>query len=103
MTHILANQAKALAFAARLAELHPSLPAPGWGISHCAKDELALCFLDAPFAVEAWRKALMVPAAEVTCEQGDDGRLTLGFETEIDGVLVRAFTILSNKQPGAAA
>ncbi|MFE0727895.1 hypothetical protein ACFW2X_06525 [Streptomyces antibioticus] len=104
MTFTLADQAQALALAARLAVLHPSLPAAGLGVSHHADaPALDLCFLDAPAAVEAWREALHVPLAEMTCTQRDDGRLTVQFEATVDGVLVRAFTILSNKQPEGVA
>ncbi|MFG3090635.1 hypothetical protein ACGGAI_23725 [Streptomyces antibioticus] len=98
MTFTLADQAQALA----LAELHPSLPAAGLGVSHC-EGALTLCFLNAPSEVEAWREALHVPVAEMTCKRRADGQTTVGFTATVDGVPVEAFTILSAKQPEGAA
>ncbi|MGW0869897.1 hypothetical protein ACWD3Z_05325 [Streptomyces sp. NPDC002740] len=103
MTFTFADQAQALAVAARLAELHPSLPAPGLSLSHCEKNALNLCFLDGPADVEAWRVALHVPATEMTCKDRTDGRRIIGFDATVDGVSVQAFSIFGDKQPEGAA
>ncbi|MEU6535568.1 hypothetical protein [Streptomyces sp. NPDC047000] len=78
------HMAPALAFAARLAESHPALPAPSVTCTGIFAERLSLA-LDAPGEVEAWREVLHVPVEEVDVTPLADGLARIGFDVLVGG------------------
>jgi hypothetical protein len=96
--------APALAFVARLAELHPTLPAPHMTVSSIIAGRVSI-LLDGPAEIEAWREVLLVPAEALDSGVRHDGGLRMGFHSEVNGVQFDVFTHFDQAQPqeGAAA
>ncbi|MFD4787857.1 hypothetical protein ACFWN1_12545 [Streptomyces sp. NPDC058459] len=89
--------APTLAFAARIAELHPQLPAPNLGTNPYMPNELSLC-LASVADVEAWREALHVPVDQMHFGAHGNGGLVVEFEAAVEGVVVRAFVLFRSDE-----
>ncbi|KJK40263.1 hypothetical protein UK15_07935 [Streptomyces variegatus] len=94
--------APALAFVARLAELHPGLTAPSLTFSGIFPNRVSLCMDSAP-EIEAWREALHIPTENVNFSVGADGQMRVGFDAEVSGIEFHAFARFATKQEEAAA
>lgn len=94
--------APALAFVARLAVLHPTLPAPSLDFSGIFPNRVRLCMDSAP-EIEAWREALHVPTEAVDFSVRSDGRMRIGFDAKVNGVEFHAFASVAAQKEGATA
>jgi hypothetical protein len=106
MTNIIGfgHMAPALAFAARLAQLHPELPAPSLTNSGIFAERLTLC-LDGPDEVEAWREVLHVPTKDMDFTELKNGALRVGFDALVGGFEIDVFAHFEPAAPlvGGAA
>ena len=94
--------APALAFVARLAELHPGLTAPSLTFSGIFPNRVSLC-MDSASEIEAWREALHVPAEDLAFSVGANGQMRIGFDAEVKGVEFHAFARFAAETEEAAA
>ncbi|MFD7884037.1 hypothetical protein ACFV3N_16560 [Streptomyces bauhiniae] len=89
--------APTLAFATRVAELHPQLPAPSLSTHPHKPNELSLYFTSVA-DVEAWREALHVPVDQVYFGAHQDDRLVVEFEATVEGIAIRAFALFDSAE-----
>jgi hypothetical protein len=94
--------APALAFVARLAELHPGLTAPSLTFSGIFPNRVSLC-MDSATEIEAWREALHISTEDVAFSVDAQGQMRVGFDAEVKGVEFHAFARFTAKLEGAAA